>query len=282
MAQRTPATLTDVDEPALQFIRDLAQQAAGAAGKVQIGGVPQPEGYATYYGPDGKLSVFQSRRPWRQHALLSIDELKNHLQHWGSLPHEEDEEAHEPQPVVWYCPERITVVLDDGPESQRRDTVTCPLLQTDAFRLLQECASGQKNWDHRQFITVLRTRLWDCLGDQAESLIKTLRTVNSKSQSDTTSDQQADKSHYGTSITTEATSKHGKIPEELTLSVRLYTDPALIARRNIRCALERDPQTLQFWLIPLAGQLEDALAEEMELIASKLTDLDAPVFYGKP
>lgn len=282
MAQPTPATLTDVDEPALQFIKNLAQQAAGASGKVQIGLVPQPEGFVTYSGPDGRLSVFQSQPPWRQHSLLSIDELANHLKHWEDLPHKEDEETHEPEPVVWYCPERITVVLDDSPESQRRDTVTCPLEHTDAFRLLQECASGQKNWDHRQFITILRTRLWDCLGDQAESLIKTLRTVSSKSQSDTTSDQQADKSHYGTSITTEATSKNGPIPEELLLTVRLFTDPALTARRTIRCALEKDPQALQFWLIPLAGQLEDALADEMKLIASKLTDLDAPVFYGKP
>lgn len=288
MSDRNPSVhtqLEQVGEPALKFLAEQAQAAAGATGKVQVLQLPGlPEGTGFVYGPDGKIEEIAVPRPWRQHTLLSVAEIPAHLAHWEKLHDSDTEDAYLPHPAVWYCPDQVAVVLDDNPDSHRRDLITCPLEYTDAYRLLQRCADGhQRAWEQKEFIRVLRTTLWDCLGDQAGSLLATLRTVSGMSRTSVESDQQKDRSNMGVSVEKEIKSKHGDIPEEVVLHVRVYQDPSLQTQRRIRCALESDPQSLQFWLIPLAGQLEDALHAEMAFISQLLdSELDAPVFYGRP
>lgn len=279
------ATLQDVDGDTLRVIQQTAVQASGADGKLAVIHLAnQPAGTATLVTPDGELLEHELPRPWRQHELRTVGQVQAWLEHWRQIDAldsgDDAEDSQLVQPSVWYCETGLQIVLDDRVDSQRRDRLSCPLRYSAAFEFLQRQAEAAP-MSQKQFTAVLRTVLWDCLQD-APQLLKMIRTLRRTGASTHTAHDGHGRSNYGADIDQAVVSEAGDLPEELTLQVRVFRDAALETRQPIRCALIVETDTMQFQLLPLAGQLDDAVAEEMQTIHKLLESCGAPAFYGTP
>lgn len=276
-------TLENVGEPALRAIMETAVRAAGATDKVRVLDIKGcPPGVVFVHDTEGTIEPLSLPRPPREHSISTVGEVApyiEHLQKMDGLADDGDDEGS--QPVVWYSEDRVVIVLDDRHNSQRRDLVTCPLKHSDAWKLLRECEQG-KAWTQKDFIRVLRTKLWDCLGEQGDAFLRALRTLSRQASDKARSDHQHGRATIDREIEDQLKSESGDLPEVLALQVRVYQDPALELRQTVQCALDIDPQLVQFSLIPLAGQLDDAQSREMAILGQLLDDADADVFYGRP
>jgi hypothetical protein len=260
----------------LEEIQKTAVAASGAKDKLQLVPVPGSKiGEFAAVKPNGEFEMMtpEQRPPDRRHKLLSIEELSAYIEYAkGTL---------QATPVVYYSPDGIAVVLNDGTESLRADTATIELKPTKAHTTLKQ--SADKWLQQKDFIRLLRISLADCLGEDGAQLVKVLRLVNFKGGSSGFGKVEHGRESMGKDIEDEVTSDAGPIPEQVTLLVRLYEDRGLQTRFPVRCAVEINSREALFNLSPLAGSIEAAVDEQMSAIGSLIDQAtDCPVFYGTP
>ena len=264
------------DADGLRVIQETAVKAAGGDNRiVKLPG--EPPGVYGVLTEDGSIEKrFATRKP-RQHRLLSISEVAGAIEHYSSIV----EGAN--TPIVWYSPEMVKVVINDASTLPLVDCLFVPLTQFHTDQWTRICGLHENQFGQKSFINLLRHELWDCIGESGAALVKQVRALDWSRSDHTRSQMEKGRASYGKDIEAEVRSQHGgDLPDDLTLSVRIYSDPALQVRRSIRCAIEADPVSQTFTLIPYAGEIERALDDEMTTISGILeADLECPILYGE-
>jgi hypothetical protein len=190
------------------------------------------------------------------------------------------------QPCVWFSREKVCATMN---EESRREWIEYSLNTTKQFQVVSALSGAEKWKDQKSFLRLLRIDLHDCgIDPGAIAIFRNLRF--SASQGGTgviemgkrslTSDMKANLESAG-----------GVVPEVLTLSVQVFEEPDF--RCNVNCSVEQEPEKCMLALLPLPGEVENAvrMAEKQigEMIATRLTarlvakQLESPpVYYGKP
>lgn len=261
---------------ALKLIQDTAIASSGAKDKVQLVPVPGSKiGEFAAVKPNGEFEFcVPTREPVpRKHGLLTVGQVGTFVKYAT--------ENLDAKPIVWYGTDGVHVVLNDGKTSLREDVAFVSLRRTKAHDYLIIAADNYL--PQKQFIRLLRLKLSDCLRDDEGRLIKILRLLNFKEGQTGYGKVEQGRESMGHDIEAEVTSDMGPIPEEITLSVRLYDDVCLQSRFPIRCDIDINAREGLLSLAPMAGALEKAVEDQMTALGSLLeSDCDCEVFYGKP
>jgi len=265
---------------ALKLIQETAIASSGAKDKVQILAIPGSQiGEVAAVKPDGTFERFlpATRPPCRRHALRSVAEIGPFVEY--------AKQQLAAQPVIWYAEEGVSIVFDDSPDSLRHDHASVPLNHTKAFERLQVLAGGDSWSAQKSFIRMLRVVFGECLPEESgEQLLKTLRLISFKSTNTGYNKAEHGRESIGRDVERELQADAGEIPEQVTLHVRPFDDPALTLRSPVRCALEIDPDECKFTLVPMAEALEKLIADAMDTIHTMLESQcgGVPIFHGSP
>lgn len=263
------------DADGLRLIQDTAVKAAGGANRI-VNLPGEPTGVYGVLDDSGHVErVLATRKP-RQHRLLSVSEVAGAIEHYSGLV----EGAN--IPIVWYSPQVVKVIVDDSTTKPFVDCLIVPLAEFHTDQWTRICGLHEDQFGQKSFINLLRHELWDCVGEAGQALVKQVRALDWSRSDHTRSQMEKGRASYGKDIEAEVRSQHGgELPDDLTLSVRIYSDPALSVRRTVRCALEADPVSQTFTIIPYAGEIESALDDEMSHIHNILEgSLECPILYG--
>lgn len=255
----------------LDLIQKTAVNASGAKDKIVVLPYPNdPLQRSVLVSPDGTFTEVEPGPAPRKVTLLSVDQVLGFC------------ESHRDNCSVWISPSRVEIVIDDSKESRRLERAVVPLDRTIANQTLQTFLDDETELDQKSFIRVLRLKLFDCLDKEGRDAITVLRTINFSNSTTGHGVVEKSRESLGREIEAEVRSDAGEIPDELLLNIRLYEDRALQRRFTIRCALEIDSRKATFSLCPLPGQLEDAVATQMQMISEMLVDSCDRVFFGTP
>lgn len=287
----------------LREIQQTAVKAAGAAGKVLIAKIPDhPRGNYLLVGDDGHVSEHELPLPPRRTLLNSVAAVGDYAKH--------ARDVWEAEPAVYYCPDVVRVLLEDGGRHQQPDAAHVFLNKTPAWEQLKKWSDDPSQaWlGHRAFLTALRVEFGDCFErDDLRNLTDAIGQLDFVQGERTQSVAVRNRESMGREVMAEVKSLKGEIPEEVTLQVRIHRDPVLSRRHAVRCLLETDPAAGRLALIPIAGQLDRAIDEEMNALdlmlrasvrdVARLADETAaacdspattapawriPVFFGNP
>lgn len=266
---------TDLAE-ALQFTADQATKAAGASNKVAVLKLPdEPEGVYGLVGSDGRFERIVGAAKPRSHALHRVDQVVDFVL--------DAETRLNASPTVWYSRKGVQILLvDDSLAARLESRANITFAFTPQFHLLANCAEGSQWFDPKQLCLWVRTKLLDCLPTSREFLA-TIRDLRFSVQTGGKSHIGQGRESLGREVDAEVVSEFGDLPEELLFQVRVMDDPSLLRRQPIRCALEIDPQKCLLRIVPLAGEVQNALDAELESIGEMLkSTLKCPVYHGVP
>jgi hypothetical protein len=259
-------------------IADLARKAEGSAGKAHFLEIPDdPNGDLLLIKPDGSYELFQVPCDPRSTTLLSVDQIApfalNAIYNWGSRPN------------IYYGPSAVTVRLEDSslvPSNAGKAHVNLGYSQQ--FTELQKWSVDHNKafHGHKRFMQLMRLVFATCL--EPSALKATLDAIGGwviEESEKTGSVVARGREQLGKEVKAELRSVKGEIPEQLTLQVRVFNDPALLRERRIRCSLEIEPTNGgQFALIPEADEIDRAIDEEMkdlgELLQASVNGLALP------
>lgn len=259
----------------IELIQDSAVAAAGARNKIEIVKLPgEPEYIYGVVNAAGELERHETVAAPRKHRLLGVDQVGTFVTEMSSRL--------ECEPTVWYAPDGVRIVLDDGKELNRHGGGIVPLVFTPQFARLKELEKGVK-FGQKEFVRLLRNQLVDCMTEDLEKLLRSVRSLNFSSQRGSSATINQGRESLGLTIEAEVASTVGPIPETVTLQVRVFTDPSLIIQRKILCSMDADASDNTLCLTPLPMQLDTALQDEMEHLHRLLEGaVEVPVFYGVP
>ncbi len=259
----------------LQQIQKTAVEASGAKGKVEILALPdEPKGTYGIVTASGTVDVAQAAPGPRKIVLNSVDQVPTFIGFAKSKLGGE--------PSIYYNESYVYVILDDGPESQRKDFACIKLQMTDEYKTVQ----GLKDWnlDQKDFISLLRVRLADCTTPEVTQLINACKAIGFSSQTKESREVGHGRESMGFDIQDEVQSKAGEIPEEVVLDVRIFDDRELEQRHKITCIVEICAKAGTFKLTPKPADLRKEMQREMDFLQGALTaGADGcPVYFGSP
>jgi hypothetical protein len=157
-------------------------------------------------------------------------------------------------PEFWYGPVGV-VGYPDGED--RRVSVTFQLHETPQFVAIK--GLGVQGHQHKPFMKLLRTTLFGCL---EPSLVHLLKTVKFSANAVSASDIQRQKSSVGKSLTADLETER-QLPEMVNLRVECVFQGVHLPV-GVGCALEVDPETTVFQLLPLPNQLDRAVESALD------------------
>ncbi len=251
-----------IDLDTLREMNKTAVEAAGAANKVKIIDLPkEPPGSYGVIDSSGALAVAIAKPFPREHRTVSFDDFIEAVSHY--------KEKGGFAPAVWYSPERIVAVLDDKADSRRLDKVTLPLDYTPGFRFFLNDAAGA--WmPQKAFIRKLRVDLADCLTDSSSALLKAARVLSFNESQSGYGKVQLGSESLGRDIQEQVSLDQGEVPDQVTFSIRVFTDAGLKRRYLINCAVDVNPREGTFNIAPLPSQVQETLDEELQHVGERL------------
>jgi hypothetical protein len=177
---------------------------------------------------------------------------------------------------VWHDVGRIVLVLD---ESDRLDTVTVMLQESDQCALLKRLRDSRQWMTQADFVRMLAIEL-----DVDRGLVGAFRTLDFHRRQGGAVDIQHGKESLGHRVEA-AVQGVNSLPEELTINAPLFANLHERKFYPVRCAVEINPQEALFRLSPLAGQIETAMQAHQQDIHRRLSEglagCDA-IYYGTP
>ncbi len=184
---------------------------------------------------------------------------------------------------IWYGPEGVVLRLDDT----GRNTIDLVTKLSDPFVQLQQWRQNKPSLTQADLIRSLRITFRECLSPAGE-ILAVLKRVKFNASQSSDSEISNGKFSVGKSLTAEVTGT-GTLPEYLKLLIPVWANPCFRAVRTVvECALEADAATATFRVIPLPGQLEEAIDYATSMVGRDLANrLEAAkngiaVHYGRP
>ena len=212
---------------------------------------------------------------WRQAAPLPRNHIVMDLKAIGEFC--EFISHASPAIVAWYSRQGVVVLVDD---TTRRDRVTLPLELSPQVKALQALEGSRKSFTQKELILFLRTTLAKCADP---SLVDIFRRVKFRATQGGDAELTHGKSSIGRQLTAELTGQQA-IPEYVAFSLPIFA-ASFLAVGRVECAIEVLPDSEQFQLIPLPGQIEAAIAEAEAKLGEAINDSlgeHGAAFYGKP
>lgn len=253
---------------AISYIRKLTDEASSATGKVAVVTLPDN----TFLVVDNE-GCHDTPKPLPQSRTIELDgviEFSKVLIDFKA--------RHEATPTIWYDTDGVVAVVKDAPNSLMNWTAVQSFEKTKQHASLLQPTSA----NHRQFLRLIRTLWWDCFDDNSvrDDLVKTLQKLDFTNS--TKSEVSAGRANYGMSQTVNADGHDLTRFQELSLSIRLYTDPSLETRHQVTCLLDIDLEKQTFCIIPLGDALQRATQADMQQVQSLLEASGFPAFQGRP
>lgn len=226
---------------------------------------------------DGTHSKVVADQPPRSFIAGSVAALCQVVRDWV---------AAKAEPCVWFSRQKVTATMN---EETRREWISYELTITKQFNMLVALSGTEKWKDQKSFLRLLRIDLHDCgIDPGAVAIFRNLRFSASQGG---TGVVEAGKRSLTSDMKANLESAGGVVPETLTLAVQVFEEPDF--KINVLCSVEQDPEKCQLALLPLPGEVENAVrAAERKIgdmiltnLAARLTakQLEAPpVYYGKP
>jgi len=253
----------------LELIQSTAVAASDAKDKLAIVRPPvEPPHIYFAVRPDGSYERIEAAPAPRAHRLASLDQVAPYVEGKGG--------AHT---VVWYDETGVTVILDD---QTRRDQAVLEFRRTPQFERLVALDEDRPGFAQRDFRKLIRIELAGCF--DSPRLLNWVSDVRFGSATNATGALRNERESLGRDIDAQAISGAGEIPDEVPLSVRLFSDPALVERQGVRCIFDLDIPGQQFRLIPLPLEVRSAIERELAYVGEKLEDQlgGVPLFRGRP
>lgn len=264
-----------IDSEALQLLIDTSQQASGAAQKVAVIALPnEPKGYYGIVDADGKFTKVRAEVGPRNHKLLRIDQVPAFTA--------DMEKRLEGAPSVWYSPQGVVVLIDDGLDSDLLSRANLTFKHTEQFEELILCQKSPRWMDPKTFATWIRTKVRNVMrgADDLLTMVSQIKASTGASQSYAGTKS---RESIGAEVDSEMESMLGELPDLVLFDVRVYDDPSIVRTVLVTCALECNPRTFEMRLEPQAGQLQAAIDSEMENIGELFgKELKCPLYYGTP
>lgn len=245
-----------------EFVKALSEQAVKAA-KPDIIALPGPSPEYLLRKADGTFEAKRGFPAPREHNAQDLQTIVNFAT--------EDS-------AVWYCRDAVVCLVMD---TDRFDRVTMDLAFTPQLTWLQGLSAANK-FSQKDLVWHLRTLMKPCLG-LAGDLIGVLRQVQFSVGEEGASNIQHGKQSIGKSMRAEIGGTT-QIPEYVTFDVMIW-ESGFRAHQQIECAMEPDPATQTFKLVPIPGAIEQAICEaEMKLgdALKKMLGDGKALHYGSP
>jgi hypothetical protein len=247
-------------EQALRLIQETANQAANA----QILEIDDPRVVHVRLGD--ALTMIAKTPPLRAHQANSVESFCAIV---AALPLDGDGR----NPTVWHSPEKLHAAMDD---SDRRDTVTCKLVQSREYETLKRI--DRDPLLQKEFCKLLKLDL-----GVPETFIGQFRRLDWASGNDASGETRRGVDKMGVSIRSEVAGID-QLPDTLVLQIPLYSTDGARMFVPIECMIEidPDPNRRSLTLATKPGATEAALHAVHRQIADTLAENlpDTPVFYG--
>lgn len=258
---------TQLNDAAIHSIRKLADEAAGPT----VLAIPGQVGHKVKIWANGKLEdVVLDPKP-RCHSLSSLKALLDFGTNVTDGKHGKG-----PSPVAWMNHDGISIVVNDA---DRRDMASLTMPITPQFQLLNSGNTAQPR-SQADFVKFLRIEMDGTLPDK--TLLSLLREMKFENNTAGNANIQHGRESMGKSIEAQVLGL-SSIPEEITVSVRVFAVPDILVRCNIRCAIDIIVINGQFRLVPLPMQVQDGMAAALATVRTELeTAFKFPVYEGKP
>lgn len=264
----------------LKRIQDMAVEAAGIKNKIAIVEPPGSDKERGYWlfceNEDPVYHEFAS--PYRRHTLRKLDQVPQYVAYAV--------EKLAATPVVWFSETGVSIILDDKPDSQRRDYAQLAFTTTPEAQMIIGWVAdeGSPEFSQKDLIKLLRTTLSACETSESLQLLRIVRDLESKTRTGARGRIGHGQESLGRDIENEVTSAIGEIPEATQFRLRLLDDPLLTATFAVQCAIEIDPQTLTIELFPRADDVREAVDATHAIIGDYLRRecAETPLFYGNP
>ncbi|MDM4015812.1 hypothetical protein [Roseiconus lacunae] len=181
------------------------------------------------------------------------------------------------EPTIFVSEERIDVVLDND---DRLEKVSMRLQHSPQFVALLTLAEGRQQ---RELVRVLRTRLAGCVDNK--DFLSIVRQVEFDVNRGSHGTVNHTGESLGRSVTMEARTKVGEIPEEIIVRLPLFQVPHDLATEMVlRCAVTVEPESQKISIEPtgnvLAVERKRVMSEVIELLESH-NDADATIVSGR-
>lgn len=257
------------DNEVLKNIQQTAVQAAGAKDKVQIVTLGrEPDHIYGIVTPDGKVDIREATPAPRCHTLISLAEAVLYANEMGDPA----------RSVIWFDRSGVVILLDDA---TRRDMARLSLKLTPQFAALAHIESTKKLFEQKEFRRFLKIDMAGCLRDSV--LVNWVSDMEWDSSGKTQGRFTSQSESLGRDISQQAMSTLGECPEEISIDVRIFDDPALLKTSEIRCSVEVLPAEQRFRLLPLPLRLHDAIEVEIGTLGEELRkSTKLKVFRGCP
>ncbi len=225
---------------------------------------------------DGAHEIITIDAPPRVHSLRTVAEIPPFVDYAiGEL------KAH---PSIWITGGSVTVLIDDKVGGWLNEKATVKLTQSPQFELLYKWEKTPQDFDHVEFLRMLRRYFSEAIGN-IETLLKTLKKLQFQNGVALVSTADTKRQSLGKEITSSVGTDPGTdLPELLDIVVQVYDDAELNQPVMIRSMLDITPAG-QFRLIPLAGKPLQAVDASLRAIENQFLQtlpVGVPVFYGTP
>lgn len=258
-----------IDNETLTNIQQKAVEAAGATNKAVVLRLDrEPEHIYGILTADGKIERRVADPAPRAHNLISLAEAVLFA----------NVKCDKEKAVIWFDRGGLVILMDD---ETRRDRALLALKHTPQFALLQSIESSKKVFDQKEFRRLLRIDFAGCRQD--DMLLNWVSEMQWLSNGNASGKLTHTDESLGRDIAEKAMSPIGECPEEISLKVRIFDDPAMMATWEIRCSIEILPKEERFRLLPLPLQLHDAIEREISNLGEELRKtIKCKIFRGKP
>lgn len=201
--------------------------------------------------------------PPRNHELYSLEYVIDMAKR-----HKENNIA------LWHDITKVVLVFDDN---DRRDVATMPLLWSSAWSFIASLAEGFHWRTQRDLVRTLRT----LFGWTAANLGPFMR-LQWENATVGISETQKGRDRLGREIRAEVTGT-AELPDEITLTAPIYTNPGRRTTFSIRVSLDYDVPNQKIGLCAREEDISTALTAEQAAIHAELVGAleGVPVYYGK-
>ncbi len=180
----------------------------------------------------------------------------------------------------WHSTAQVRLNFGDA----GRDYIALQLSLSDQIKQLISWRDQKQAATQAELIRLLRTTFRDSLS-QAGTLLESLRKVKFNLASQVSGEVGHGKASLGKEIMGEVTGT-GLIPEYVTFNFPVFANPCLrLFRASVECAIDPDAASGNFRVIPLPGQIENAVESVCDAIGSALREAlpkTVPLYYGTP
>jgi hypothetical protein len=221
--------------------------------------------------PDGTSEAIAADPAPRKHAANDLGSLKTIAEAAAQAGH---------KVVCWATRRGVMLVLND--DGYRDSTVTLGLELSPQLALLMSIEKSSPAMSQRELISTLRIKFREC--GLPDGLVDMLRKVAFKISDEGASELQRTKTSVGRS---QMAAMHGldALPEWLSFQVPVFAGCVFATIATIPVALDPDPETQTFKLIPQLGVIEKKIQlAETELVGALASMMpeSVPVYFGTP